>query len=99
MFKTISNWNNKAWIYTEKDGKDTKYYFAYDIKINDTFFGDEEIIYGNESGLTQEQIRDLVITELRYDNYKALAKEKGKQLNAKKIQKAWKEQYLKFKKS
>ena len=84
---------HKVWIYTEKDEKDTKYYFAYDILIKNTFFGDEEIIYGNETGLTQEQIKELVIRELRYDNYNAPAKEKGKQLNEKKIQKAWKEQY------
>lgn len=76
---------HRVWIYKE----DNKYYFAYDI--NSGNFAEQ--IYGNKDGITLEELKNLKITTLGNHNYTAPAKEKGKQLNAEKIQKAFQEQW------
>lgn len=80
---------HRVWIYEE----DNKWYFAYDITVKSGMFGDNEIIYGNETGITLKELAELKVTELEYKNYNAPAKEKGKKLNTNKIQKAFQEQY------
>lgn len=80
---------HRAWVYEENG----KWYFAYDMTTEFSMLGKFEMIYGNEEGLTLEVLSNLKINSLSPRDFDAPAKEKGKKLNANKIQKAFAEQY------
>lgn len=96
IFKPYQTEIHKVWFYKQYDeqAKQDKYYFAYYISVESTGFfnGSYEFMYGNNNGILLKDILTRKETEGKYSDYSTVADKKGIELNAEKIQKAFREQ-------